>query len=388
MRLSVSRAVVLWALCLGLASVGCSKKEEAKPPAQPEPSAAAKAEVTAPAEASPAQRAADAAWEKIEKFSAKGLSAAKRRGLLERFVKEHASATQVPLAKELIEELKHAQPLERPMRHASFEVGQVLSKVQREVFARSLDGRGPLEVSQSLFFELAKRLRYKADVGGDVSVTLTRADGEQVEQKYAVFLGLGGSRVELYRAIADYYPQLVEGCKGFTPECVVKAFNGVSKDLFKVSVYKSPGVMDKKGVEAVLKALQITPETPLLGTTAAQVYTVYKPLLESLARAHKGLDKAKALSAYKQAFNKFERKAAKTDYNEQMLSFYREYTEQSGVISAGGLSEHPYQAYILVGFWMRRAADGTEPALSQAIKATIQSFDPELYAKLYEAPKK
>lgn len=376
-----SRAALVW-LALGLSLSACKEKPAVDPAAKaPEVAPPTKEVMT------PAPTPEETAWLKLEKTLSDGrLPVNKRIGLLNRYVKKYPSAPKSEEAKVLIQELEQGRALERPLRQASYEIRQVVINAQRYVYARSLEGKDAMGYAQALFFELASDIQMKGKTMLEPPLVLTAANGDVITRDRDIYLGLGSARLTLFRTLSSYMPELTAGCEQLSDACYIKAVNGLSNKLLKVNVYKKPAELDKKGVEAWLKALAITPKTPILGTSAQAIYTAYRPVLKSLAGMHQAMLKAQKrpqiLKDYKGALAK----APKSD-DMAMIKFYDSYASQHQLVSAAQITERPYQAYILTGFWMRRMADGTEATLAASLQQLIKDFDQPLYAQLYEPPK-
>lgn len=374
------RALLVW-LALGLCLSACKEKPAVDP--------AAKAPEVAPVKEvmTPAPTPEETAWLKLdETLSDTRLPVSKRIGLLNRYIKKYPKAPKSAEAKAFIKELEGARALERPLRQASYEVRQVIINAQRHVFALSLEGKGTMAYAQALFFELAHDIQMRGKTKLDPPLVLTSPNGDAITRDMDVYLGLGSSRLSLFRTVSSYMPELTSGCEVFSDACYMQALNGLSHKLLKVNLYKRSAELDKKGVEAWLKAITITPQTPLLGSSAQAIYTAYRPILKSLAGMHQAMLKAQKrdqiLKAYKGALAKVSK-----DDESVMIKFYDNYTGSHKLVAAAQITDRPYQAYILTGFWMRRMADGTDAVLASSLKQLIKDFDQPLYAQLYEAPK-
>lgn len=375
------RALLVW-LALGLCLSACKEKPAVDP-------AAAKAPELAPAKEvmTPAPTPEETAWLKLdETLSDTRLPVSKRIGLINRYIKKYPKAAQSVEAKAFIKELEGARALERPLRQASYEVRQVIINAQRHVFALSLEGKDTMGYAQALFFELANDIQMKGKTKLEPPLVLTSPNGDTITRDMDMYLGLGSSRVVLFRTLSSYMPELISGCEAFSDACYMQAVNGLSKKLLKVNVYKRSAELDKKGVDAWLKAITISPQTPILGSSAQAIYTAYRPILKSLAGMHQAMLKAQKRAQILKDYKGALAKVSKADES-AMIKFYDNYTGSHQLVASAQITERPYQAYILTGFWMRRMADGTDAALASSLKQLIKDFDQPLYAQLYEAPK-
>ncbi len=63
-----------------------------------------------------------------------------------------------------------------------------------------------------------------------------------------------------------------------------------------------------------------------------------------------------------------------------MVLFYGDFARKHDIAKSAGLADH-WGASVIVGFWMRRAADGTDGTLVAFLGKVADSYDPDL-AKL------
>ena len=306
--------------------------------------------------------------------------ASKRLGMVRRIIQASPSSPLMPELKQLEAELDVGRTLERPLRHVSFLVGQAALSAQRELTVAALEGKGWMDHAQQLLFELTHDHPYAAaEQAPAAALRLVAPAGQTLTSPQPVYFGLGLMRQSLVSASRGYAPDALKSCQGDGQACDVQLINAMTTKLVGAPLYKAPGVFDPKGVAAILAQTSIVAEGTLLGQPTLKVMAHYKADLEALARTHHALTKARPAGALLKEY-----KAAAAS-GQDLIELYRGMTDRYGIAATSGLKNQPYQAYTLVGFWVRRMADGTEPQLVEALKRQVQLVDAALYAQLYGA---
>ncbi len=223
--------------------------------------------------------------------------------------------------------------------------------------------------------------------GAATSPVTLQGRGAAVTKTPELALGMGTVRYALEDLIQEGAPELVD------PETrrsdalrLASAANKLLTPLLGGTLFdsKRPGALRPKAVKRLMAlAKTIGPDTKLAGTTAAEVYTLYRRPIREYAAVYKALldkpGRRRIVRAYRKAVKQF----ANPDlvYNDKMLEFYSRFAHTHGVGDAAGLGRR-WDIAIIAGFWMRRMADGTDKMLWSTLQDRLSAFDPKLLRSL------
>ncbi len=249
---------------------------------------------------------------------------------------------------------------------------------------------GPLtEIGAVLVFQLASWAGKPNPKDPLQGVTLRLGQRQKVVGR-PVRYGLGFAREALRSALKEDLPTLFDTKLEYTQGTNLGINTLLRKrlggDLFST---QKPGALDPKAVQTMLQQFDLTPQSPFLGTTAAEVYEKYKAPVRQYALIHDAMTRyigrKKVRKSYEEAAAKHADGKGGTKY--EMVDFYRTYAQENQIASRAGIRDDIWSTYVPVGFWMRRIADGSEPALATFLEKNLKTFDPEFYQKLREKRK-
>ena len=208
--------------------------------------------------------------------------------------------------------------------------------------------------------------------------------GPRVRHSPFQSMGMGSMRVALRDLMSEAVPDMVkpEGEYRERHDRMNESFNLLLRGRLGAKLFDEdhPGAIDPVALEKLLDEVYVSPDQPFLGARASDTYRLFRSIVWDYARVYvslnKNVGKRKLLAAYKQGRAKFDDSSDETS----MLMFYDEFARKHEVAKSAGLAE-TWGASVIVGFWMRRAADGTDQTLVAFLRKVAADYDPEL-AKL------
>ncbi len=197
-------------------------------------------------------------------------------------------------------------------------------------------------------------------------------------------MGMGSMRVALQDLMAEAVPDMAreKGEYRERHDRMNESFNLLLRGRLGARLFyeDNPGAIDPAALEKLLDEVYVDPDTPFLGSRARDAYRLFRPIVWDYARVYVSLNKRfgkrKLVAAYKKGLRKYDGSSDETS----MMIFYSEFARKHGVADKAGLKQ-TWGSSVIVGFWMRRAADGTDQTLVAFLRKVADGYDPEL-AKL------
>lgn len=145
----------------------------------------------------------------------------------------------------------------------------------------------------------------------------------------------------------------------------------IGGDLFAAT----PGKLNAGPLKTLLDKLYIAPDKPLLGATAAQVYSVVRQPVRDYTATYALMKPKKAAhtKAYREARAKYADKAG-DKYSNDMMEWY--YAQSDALQLKEKLEMGDRRgAYLMSGFWMRRFDDGTDKICYDFLRKVTKAYD-------------
>jgi hypothetical protein len=197
-------------------------------------------------------------------------------------------------------------------------------------------------------------------------------------------VGLGTLRLTLAGLVAEVAPDLArEGDYLERHQRMNESFNRLLAGRLGAALFREDdaGALDAAALERLLEEVYVEPDATLLGTRARDLYRLVRPIVWDYARMHRFLDRRvgrdRLAAAYREALGTHDG----SNHETSMLRYYERFAGEHGAAEGAGLAE-PWAAPVLAGFWMRRAADGTDRVLVTFLRKVAAAYDPELAAML------
>ena len=182
---------------------------------------------------------------------------------------------------------------------------------------------------------------------------------------------------DLYAGLADMVfavaPELSDRSLGY-PWSSSNAMGKFLKGTLKAPLYASDGKLNKKAVKSLLAKASIKPDAEILGAKAGDIYNLYASGPRHHAAVYAAIigkvGKPKALKEYK---------AALAEAPKAMPAFYRRFTKDHGIVGDDAPEDLKARGDVhqIVGFWLRRMADGTDTMLSVHLNKVLKEYDPD-----------
>lgn len=192
-----------------------------------------------------------------------------------------------------------------------------------------------------------------------------------------LYLSLGTAWNTIERLVQQSYPNDFSKICSDQKQCEVATLNFLLSSRVAKPMMAKAGIFNPASVAALLKQTRIKPQTPFLGTTAQEVYNVYKPTIENLILVWSAIDKVgvkKTLTAYRKALKK----------NDHMLAFYNSFATRHDIFKKSKQTQgQSWGVNTPLGFWMRRLHDGSAKVILTWLKNTLTPFDAELAKKIH-----
>ncbi len=356
-------------------SMACDSPKPANPGA-PQTNAAPTAETTAP-EAEPEQ-AALVTWDEIRAaMKDPNVDALQRVERLDAFIESNPNHPKLKRATLLRK--KYGNQADRIRAKLAKETADVEHADARAAAAKKIVNGGIVDLLGPLAYQSYEHTysdRKKPTPKGYTPVSIALPTYTERAYDKPRYLGMGTLRVTASRLVSDRLPAFdaKKGCAD--SECQRLEINALLDARLGGPLLPAAAKLDAARLAPLLGALsEVKPDTPILGTTAKELYIANRHSIVHYMRVRAVLFKigdARVEEAYVAAL-------AKTP--DDMLPFYVDFTREKNVTATAQLDPILADApYVPVGFWMRRIADGTADAVFARGLSMLKTFDPAEHA--------
>ncbi|MEL6178158.1 MAG: hypothetical protein AAFS10_04350 [Myxococcota bacterium] len=331
----------------------------------------------------------DSAWEEVQALLSnpdETVHTKKRR--LERYIQNNPGSPHLPEARKRLAVLQKEVERDLARQQERARAAKDKLKAQEEAKAAESEEHTKAILAAGVPALAVRGLAYAADWNPDKRVqqfdpVVLTIDGKEYRfahpMRGSIGTFIGGASDLVYHDLKTIKSEL----KAEFPEWRIRRRALVNRllrehmggDIFPMD---TPGALNKAPLKALIAAMKLSPTDTVLGHKASTLYRLVRSSLVDHARIyqemHSRLGRRKVLAAYKAALS-----TEATTYEGDMRTFYRSYTETHKLESK---TDGWYGTPVIVGFWMRRMADGTDTLIYTALHNTARTFDPALGKQL------
>jgi hypothetical protein len=170
------------------------------------------------------------------------------------------------------------------------------------------------------------------------------------------------------------------------PAPYVRPSKDIAEELARAAgkelVDEKTRAVDVETLKTVLDLAWLDPDDELLGVKARQIYPYFAPWLREQLFTMRAITEAGMGALRKERAAFLARSGQEDDPTPDLVAYYQHLVDKSGPLGVVWPSLDQEGAWVDVGFWLRRDADGSYQTLAAFLDRVAKAYDPALMKEL------